>query len=168
MVKKYERKTPKKGFKADERKILPDGSPNPVTHGAPEGSWGQPKHEVTEENKRIIKALVAYGVPYAEVATQLQISVDTLSRHYKLELETAKAEAVAKMGEGVYRRGIDGSIQDAHFYLKTQGYKYGWSERTQIEHTGKDGGAIKNETVLLPATDELLKRFARDGEDTSP
>lgn len=143
MAKKYERKTKKPTTPKAENTPVQQTDTNvaqPLKVGAEKGEFGQKPHVPTDENRKLVKALTAYGIPMEKVAIQLEISHDTLGRHYRRELDIGKVEAVAKMGEGVYQRGIKGSVADAHFYLKTQGAKYGWSEKHQHEHTGANGG----------------------------
>lgn len=45
-------------------------------------------------------------------------------------LKKGKAKAVAKIGQGVMSRALNGDNASAFFYLKCQG---GWSEKIQIE-----------------------------------
>ncbi len=45
-------------------------------------------------------------------------------------LKKGKAKAVAKIGQGVLSRALDGDNSASFFYLKCQG---GWSEKIQIE-----------------------------------
>ena len=42
------------------------------------------------------------------------------------------------------------------FFLKTQGRSRGYSEKVDVEHTGKDGGAIQFDVKQM-TTDELRK-----------
>jgi pyruvate-formate lyase-activating enzyme len=45
---------------------------------------------------------------------------------------------------------------DLPFFLKTQGRSRGYSEKVDVEHTGKDGGAIQFDVKQM-TTDELRK-----------
>lgn len=176
MAKKYERKTPRKSTskpqetakKAPEKaqeeiNHIPDTTKKVDRRGAPPGHKGNPPHIPTDENRKIVKALTAYGVPQEDIARQLQISADTLARHYRRELDTAAVEANARMAETLFQAGLKGDVRAMMFWLKTRAK---WSETHKLEHTGKDGGAI--ETRMLPATDQWIEEHFGDGAEAPP
>lgn len=83
-------------------------------------------HTVTDEIKAKIRALVAFGHTQEQVAKYLGISVDTLDKYYRHELDTAKVDAVLLVANRLFRKAVDeGDSTCLIFFLKTQG---GWKE----------------------------------------
>jgi hypothetical protein len=62
----------------------------------------------------------------------------TVKRVYDAEKEGVLDLAEAKLIEAIK----DGDLPAIKFYLTTQGKDRGYTERHQMEHTGKDGGEI--------------------------
>lgn len=91
-------------------------------------SPGRPSFAPTEAHRRTVRAMAAYGVPQAEIAAVLDVAMPTLRKHFRLELDTAAAEANAKVAESLFRRATgDGpqSVTAAIFWLKCRA---GWQE----------------------------------------
>ncbi len=104
---------------------------------------GAPTYKPTDMERAQVKTMCATGITQGLIARCMSngkgIDEKTLRKHFRDELDTSRAMAIANMGKGVYERGINGSTTDAIFYLKTQG---GWKETNVTEHTGKDGGVL--------------------------
>jgi hypothetical protein len=136
--------------------------------GAPEGTFGQPPHVPTNEQRERVKMLASFGNRHVEIALLLDISEDTLTRHYDRELKTGALEANTKVAQSMFRRATaetdDNLAQRAGEYWLSR--RAGWKETSTHEHTGAGGGPI--ETRQLPATDDWLKQFAGAGTETSP
>lgn len=79
-----------------------------------------------------------------------------VSVRYKL----GRAKAVGSVAQGLLSKARAGDTASAIFYLKTQA---GWKETQVSEHTGKDGGPIKTQSVE-DLTDEQLLAIA-SGEE---
>ena len=95
---------------------------------------GRPKFQPTDEQRKTVRAMVAYGVPLDQVASVVGIDRKTLSKHFPSEIANAAAEANAKVAQALYRQAVDqGNTTAQIFWLKT---KAGWRERQEIEHTG--------------------------------
>jgi len=104
---------------------------------------GRPQYQPTDDNRKMVEAMVAYGVPLEEISDVLEIDRKTLSKHFDREIKTAAARANSRVAESLYKKAIgDGqaSVTAAIFWLKT---KAGWKEVDRVEHTGADGGPIK-------------------------
>lgn len=94
--------------------------------GAPKGSLGNVAHERSEEAATLIRELSGYGMPQEEISRVLNAtygggySVDTLDRHYRVELDAALAQRKGEllrrahkiaMGEDVLTKmGEDGKV----------------------------------------------------------
>jgi len=78
-------------------------------------------HEPTEKTRAEVCALVSFGNVQEEIASYMGISVDTLSRHYRDELDNSVVRANAKVAAKLYRKAIDGDdIKAQIFWLKTR------------------------------------------------
>jgi len=88
------------------------------------------------------------GMPQDTIARVLKVSLDTLHRYYKHELETGQAAIVGNIAGSLAQRALSGSDTAAIFLLKTRG-KGQFSERTQLELTGKDGGPVQIEHAMV-------------------
>lgn len=116
-----------------------------------------PPHKPTDTQRKTVKALSAYGIPQLEIAKVIGIDDETLRIHYRHELDTANAEACAKVAESLYRKATgDGqqAVTAAIFWMKTRGK---WKETHVQETVGADGGPIQVARVdLSKLTDEQL------------
>ena len=99
-------------------------------------------HEKTKENSDVARRLAALGCPFEDIAKKLQISSDTLTRHYKDELDAGRIDANSAVAGSLYRKAINGDTAAAIFWLKTRGGKGVWKETDRLEVTGADGGAV--------------------------
>ena len=79
------------------------------------------KHEPTDETRARVRSLVAVGVPQDDVAKILGVSAPTLRKHYREQLNVAKAEANAKVAGALFRIATTPGTQQvtaAIFWLK--------------------------------------------------
>lgn len=90
-------------------------------------------HTITDQNKDIVRTLAGFGVPQADIARTLRVSVDTLARRYRPEL----AEGVAQANLGVAKRLYAIAMSDSResltaciFWLKTRA---GWRQAPEVE-----------------------------------
>jgi hypothetical protein len=90
----------------------------------------RPAHEPTEEGRRTVKAMAAFGIPHIDIARALGISAPTLRRHYRGELQTGQTVATAKVAQNLFRIATGdgrGAVQAAIFWLKCRA---GWRDTT--------------------------------------
>jgi hypothetical protein len=90
-------------------------------------------HSITDQNKEIVCQLAGFGVPQADIARTLKISVDTLARRYRSQL----AEGVAQANLGVAKRLYAIAMSDSKealtaciFWMKCRG---GWRQSPEVE-----------------------------------
>lgn len=91
-------------------------------------SEGRPPFEPNADQRRTVRAMAAYGIPHHAIAEVIGISGPTLRKHFRIELDTAEAEANAKVAETLFRRATgEGpqSVTAAIFWLKCRA---GWRE----------------------------------------
>jgi hypothetical protein len=114
-------------------------------------------HEPTPEFRQRVCDLVMCGTPIYLIAEVLEIDDDTLRKHYRKELATAKAVAIERIGKTVYQQALQGNEKSQTLYLKTQGASQGWVEKQVIETTTAD-----ETKELKDKIKELESKFQRD------
>ena len=132
---------------------------------------GRPRYEASEEHRRVVRAMAAYGVPHVEIAASVGISAPTLRLYYAHELATSSAEANAKVAESLFRKALGSTPQAvtaAIFWLKCRA---GWRERPEESELGRKAraeAAARNAGVgthwgdaLLPPSDPFENRGRR-------
>lgn len=85
-------------------------------------------HEPTEQSRKQVEALAAYGIPETEIAGIVDADVKVLRRHYGHELNTGASRANLKVAESLFRTALKGGREGTSagiFWLKTRA---GWSE----------------------------------------
>lgn len=121
-----------------------------------------PPHRPTDKDRATVRAMCAYGIPVEKIAAVLDVSKETVYRHYKRETSIASAEANAKVAESLFRKATgDGpqSVAAAIFWLKTRAR---WKETVVNEHVDGDGNPIGlgSRMDLSRLTDEQLEVLA--------
>lgn len=119
-------------------------------------------HEPSDTSRAMVKALSAYGVPHEDIACRLEISHDTLERHYRRELDLGRIEANAKVAGKLYQLATQEDVTKASitamiFWLKTRAR---WSETERHEIVGPDG---KSPAVVYVTSG--VPRDAKPGSD---
>lgn len=125
------------------------------------------RHQPTEQLRRSVRAMAAYGMPQIDIAASVDISVGTLRKHYAEEISIAAAEANAKVAQTLFKTATDQNhkshVTAAIFWLKTRA---GWTERNAVEHSGPNGGPIETTSRdvsanLASLSDEELAEYKR-------
>lgn len=97
------------------------------------------------------------GFTIKQVCEALKISPETLSEHYDDEMKHGRTRMMTDVVGSLAQRAIAGSDTAAIFLAKA---RLGWSDRQQIELTGKDGGPIEiaQRTEILQTVNGLLRK----------
>lgn len=88
----------------------------------------RPAYAPTDKDRASVKALAAYGVQQAEIASVMGCTEKTLRKHFREELDTSAISANAKVAESLFKKATgDGpsSVAAAIFWLKSRA---GWQE----------------------------------------
>lgn len=131
--------------KANARKTTKEAalSPSPKRRGR-----GKPPFEPKEEQRAQVETLSGLGLRFEEIAilidnpdTGRPIDVDTLKRHFRLELERGIPKANSMVAQSLYKRAIDplggsGSVTAGIFFAKC---RMGWKETTVVQVEDKSG-----------------------------
>ena len=97
---------------------------------------GGAKYNKNDKDRLLVEQMSACGIPHESIANVLDISHDTLTRHYKEELTNASAKANTKVAGTLYNKAIRGDTACMIFWLKTRAK---WREVNYQEITGADG-----------------------------
>lgn len=95
---------------------------------------GRPAHAPTDKDRKQVESLAGFGIPQAEIARLIGISIHTLEKHYREELDTGASKANAQVAQALFKRalGSDASaVTAAIFWLKTRAR---WSETVNISN----------------------------------
>ena len=114
-------------------------------------------HEPTEALRQRVTDLVITGTPKYLIAEVIGIDDETLTKHYKRELTTAKSEAIQRIGKTVYQQALEGNEKSQALYLKTQGASHGWVEKQIIESV-----ATEDTKELKDKIKELEEKYSKD------
>jgi hypothetical protein len=98
------------------------------------GKHGRPAHQPTDETRLRVLRAVALGVTQDGTARLLGVSIETLRKHYKDEIERSGDILVEEIAGAMYGKALSGDTAAQRYIL---GCRAGWSEKQQIEHTGK-------------------------------
>ena len=78
-------------------------------------------HTPSDKTRAEVAALTSFGNTQEDIALHLGISVDTLARKYREELDTAIIRANAKVAAKLFRKATEGDDLSAMiFWLKTR------------------------------------------------
>lgn len=110
--------------------------------GKPKGKIGNPPFEPTAEQRITVKAMIAGGAQHWVVARYLEISEDTLTRHFKVELDHGKLLVDGEIGGSIVQEALKGDADMRKFYMRTRG---GWSEKHKIVGGDENDAPIKHE-----------------------
>lgn len=102
-------------------------------------------HQPSAADRQFVLEYAGYGVPQDAIAAILKISVKTLRKYYREELDLGEAKANAAVAGKLFEQAMKGNIAAQIFWLKARA---GWRETQVIEH--------KNQTkVNVNALEEL-------------
>ena len=92
----------------------------------------RPKLRPTDEQRRLVKSLSAYGVPQEQIANRIEIrSPKTLRKYFREELDGGALEANSNVARTLYKMATSGNHPSATmFWLRNRA---GWKERPMNE-----------------------------------
>ena len=113
------------------------------------------KHEPTSVTRNLVETHTAVGTRQEIIASIMGITVPTLHKYYRKELDEAAAKANAAIGGALYKKAIGGDNACMIFWMKTRAK---WRETHRLEHSGVDGGPLQ----MLQLDPERLKEMDLD------
>ena len=109
-------------------------------------------HRPTDERRAMVEQMSAAGITQEDIANVLGICINTLTEHYREELDNAATRANAQISGRLFERAMEGSDTALIWWTKA---RMKWKE-TKVEenrYVDKD-----NNDILLKDT-ELLKKI---------
>lgn len=91
------------------------------------------QHRPTIEERAIVKRMAQAGIPKKNIASLLALSYAELDQHYWRELKHGLDEKILALSDTATQLALNGNEKLLQFLLRTQGYKYGFSEKQVVE-----------------------------------
>jgi len=108
-----------------------------------------------EKSRKQIMLMAGIGLTHDQIAKIMEISDETLRRHYKHELATAKTMLNTQVAGNLFSiatsKDHKNAVTAAIFWLKTQGK---WKETIDVSN---DDGSLKPEPVQIAVMNALKK-----------
>jgi hypothetical protein len=104
------------------------------------------------------------GFTVRQVCETLKLSAETIAEHYDDEMKHGRTNLMTQVVGSLAQRAIAGSDTAAIFLAKA---RLGWSDRQQVELTGRDGGPIEIEhraAIVGDLLTTLERGITIDGE----
>lgn len=100
----------------------------PSTHRTGDHKGGTGKRYIpTDEQRRSVRTMTAFGINQNEICAVLNITAQTLHRHYRTEIDRAQGEANARVARALFDMATKkDNVAAAIFWLKCRAK---WSER---------------------------------------
>lgn len=89
----------------------------------------RPEHEPTAATRQLVQLHATVGTQQSVIADIIGIDDKTLRKHYREELDQAKAKANATIGGALFNKAKNGDTAAMIFWMKTQA---GWRETTLV------------------------------------
>jgi len=106
----------------------------------------QKAHQPTKDLRERVKAYAAFGLQQENIAKLLKISLPTLHKYYREELDVGLDEANAAVAQSLFQAARGGSVAAMCFWLKTRA---GYREVNRTEHTGANGTPLDAPQFLV-------------------
>lgn len=79
------------------------------------------QHRPTIKTRSKVEGFICAGFTYEQIATYLDISINTLKKHYKKELDETLMNKTMELTNNVYKDAIKGDKGQREFWLRTLG-----------------------------------------------
>jgi hypothetical protein len=115
------------------RASLEDQEPALPANEKPRNKGGRPPFKPNDEQRSTVRVLAMAGLYRQQIASFLDIDVDTLNKHFQNELRNANAFLIAKsmsvIFNGLSANKEETRISTAQFVLDRKGRDYGWGPK---------------------------------------
>jgi hypothetical protein len=99
-------------------------------------------HKPTDAMRKTVRDHAIVGTPQENICAILGISVPTLHKHYRQELDTARDTANAAIGGALYTKAMGGDTAAMIFWMKTRAR---WRETVDIVNSD---GSLKPQPAV--------------------
>lgn len=93
-------------------------------------SGAKGKHEPDDKSRQTVSMMTAIGIQQTEIAQFLAISVPTLHKHYRREMDTGLVRANTTIAGRLFAAAEKGNTTAQIFWLKTRA---GWTETVKVD-----------------------------------
>jgi hypothetical protein len=109
---------------------------------------GPKPHAPTDAQRQTVALHATVGTRQEIIAEILGISVDSLQRHYRSELDTSREKANASVGGALFKKAMSGDTASMIFWMKTRAR---WKETMDFSN---DDGSLNPQAshALVMAT----------------
>jgi hypothetical protein len=115
---------------------------------------GRPEFEPTKDQRKVVKAMAAYGIPQFDIARVIGCSAPTLRLHFALELETGSTEATAQVAQTLFNIATGNGKDAANACMFWLRCRAGWRDRDpHVEAPGKKELAFEAARTAGEGTD---------------
>jgi len=86
------------------------------------------QHEPNEKDRKMVESMTGHGIPHLDIAKVVGISLPTLYKWYRLELDTGAVKANSMIAQSLYQKALGngaGAVAACIFWLKVRA---GWVE----------------------------------------
>jgi AcrR family transcriptional regulator len=108
---------------------------------------GKP-YKPTASEKEFVRYACMAGTSVASIAESLNISPETLRKHFKGDLLTARAKMIHAATKTIYEAAEDGNVDAAKFILARAAK---WTEKTEMDLTNSDGALTQPRRIIIEA-----------------
>ena len=138
--------------------------------GSRKGQDKQVEFVPTDEQREFVTLQAGFGTPQEKIAANKVfrtkdfpdgISLSTLTRHFRLELDEGVELANAELGGVLFAEAKKGNVRALEQWFDRRGGPK-WKRRVNQEHTGADGGPIKYQDLSDEEIDAKLKALGED------
>ena len=119
---------------------------------------GGTKYKPTDQDRRTVAAMVGVGIPQNDICAVLDVTVPTLHKHFRKELDTSYARVLARLRGKLVAKADAGDTACLIFYCQT----HGWNQRLTVVDGGKEADPATLSDADLEAR---IARLARPGRD---
>lgn len=112
-------------------------------------------HKPTSETREKVYDFSSFGNTQAEIARYLDITPETLCKHYRKELDNATMEKNRSVAKNLYRKATEGDDITAQiFWLKTRArWKYADNETSSV--------SVESTLADVDARKESIKKMEK-------
>lgn len=108
-------------------------------------------HEPTDKLRSEVALLSGLGLRQEDICMVVGVSLPTLHKYYREELDLGMAKANANVARALYRQAIDeGNTTAMIFWLKCRAR---WRETSALELTGQDGAPLTAPNIVVNFVD---------------
>jgi len=126
----------------------------------PKRRGGRPPFKPTAKQRESVQIAIACGMTHRQIASCVGIDVNTLEKHFRVEIDNGFDAIYEKIAGNLVRKALDGNLTAQTFWLKT---KAGWRETNRVENTGADGGPLQ-----VNVSGQVTVYIPHNGRDAPP